>query len=169
MIRYKFLAAAAFGLLAALPMAAPSLAQEMGRPPMGGGMHDDHSQFMMLLHSANLTQAQQSQIHVILNSQHEQTRAMHHQLEVLHQQISDKLLSSGSVSAADLKPLVDKASRIEATLNQSRAETAVSIRNVLTADQLNHVAQVHAKLRSLHSQVESLMGHQDGPPDDGND
>ena len=163
MIRYKFLAAAAFGLLASLPLVAQ--AQEMGHM---GGMHGDHSQFMMLLHSANLTQAQQSQIHLILNAQREQTRAMHKQLETLHEQISDKLLSSGSVSAADLKPLVDKASHIEAALNQSRAETAVSIRNVLTADQLGHVAQVHAKLKSLHSQVQSLMGH-GAPEDDGND
>jgi Spy/CpxP family protein refolding chaperone len=160
MIRHKFLAAAAFGFLAILPLGAQ--AQHMG------GMHGDHSQFMMLLHSANLTQAQQSQIHLILNSQRGQTHAMYQQLEALHEQISDKLLSSGSVAAADLKPLVDKASHIEATLNQSRTETAIAIRNVLTADQLSHVAQVHAKLKSLHTQVQSLMGH-GAPEDDGND
>ena len=94
---------------------------------------------------------------------------MHQKLEALHEQISDKLLSAGSVSASDLKSLVDKASHIEAALNESRTETAVAIRNVLTADQLSHVAQVHAKLRSLHSQVQSLMGHEEGPAEDGND
>ena len=164
MIRHKFLAAAAVSLMAALPLAAQ--AQGMGHmgPPRG-----DHSQFMMLLHSANLTQAQQSQIHTILDSQRGKTRAMHQKLEALHEQISDKLLSAGAVSASDLKSLVDKASHIEAALNESRTETAVAIRNVLTADQLSHVAQVHAKLRSLHSQVQSLMGHEEGPPEDGND
>lgn len=166
MIRHKFLAAAAVSLMAALPLAAQ--AQGMGHmgPPHGGG---DHSQFMMLLHSANLTQQQQSQIHTILDSQREKTRSMHQKLEALHEQISDKLLSAGSVSASDLKALVDKASHIEAALNESRTETAIAIRNVLTADQLSHVAQVHAKLRSLHSQVRSLMGHEEGPPEDGND
>jgi Spy/CpxP family protein refolding chaperone len=162
MIRHKFLAAAAVSLMAALPLAAQAQEGHMG-PPRGG----DHSQFMMLLHSANLTQQQQSQIHTILDSQREKTRSMHQKLEALHEQISDKLLSAGAVSASDLKPLVDRASHIEAALNESRTETAVAIRNVLTADQLGHVAQVHAKLRSLHSQVQSLMGH--GAPDEGND
>lgn len=166
MIRYKFLAAAALGFLAALPMTTQAAsAQSMGHM---GGMHGGHSQFLMLLHSANLTQAQQSQIHLILDSHKAQMRSLHQQLESLHSQISDKLLSSGSVSSADLKPLVDKASHIEATLNQSMTDTALSIRNVLTPDQLSHVAQVHDKLRSLHTQVQSLMGH-GAPQDDGND
>jgi hypothetical protein len=36
--------------------------------------------------------------------------------------------------------------------------TALAIRNVLTSDQINRLAQVHQQLKSLHSQIRSLMG-----------
>ncbi|MEI9929819.1 MAG: hypothetical protein WDM89_04455 [Rhizomicrobium sp.] len=70
MIRHK-LAAAAFGLLAALPFAIqPASAQGMGgfHEGMGGGMHGDSGHFMMMLKSANLTAAQESQVHLILTT-----------------------------------------------------------------------------------------------------
>ena len=63
-------------------------------------------------------------------------RSLGQQLRSLHGKISDKLLGPGTVTASDLKPLVDKASRIEATLNQSMTDTALSIRNILTPAQI---------------------------------
>ncbi len=162
MIKHK-LAAAAFGLLVALPFAVqPVAAQGMGGMPhggMGGGMHGDGGHFMMMLKSANLTDAQQAQVHLILNNSRTQMRSLHQQLMSLHEKISDKLLSSGSVTSADLKPLVEKASRLEATLNENMTETALSIRNVLTPAQITKLADVHAKLRNLHQQVQGIMGH----------
>lgn len=169
MISKKFLAAATIGLFVALPLTAQTgSAQGMGGHDHGAmsGMHAGHSPFLMLLKSANLTPAQQSQVHLILNSNRMQMMSLHHQLEKLHQQIADKLLSSGAVTSADLKPLVDKASSMEAKLNQNMADTAVSIRNVLTAAQVAKLAEVHNKLRSLHEQVQNLMGSKNGAPDD---
>ncbi|MBV8978551.1 MAG: periplasmic heavy metal sensor [Alphaproteobacteria bacterium] len=167
MISKKLLLSAAFALMASA--ASPALAQEMGgmgHPHQMGEMHGGHSAFMMLLHSANLTPEQRAQVGQILTAHHSQTTAMHRQLQDLHEKIADKILGSGTVTSADLKPLVDQASRLEAKLNENMADTAVAIRNLLTADQVKHLAEVHAKLRAIHSQVQSLMGAGGAMPDD---
>jgi Spy/CpxP family protein refolding chaperone len=173
MIRNK-LAAAAFGLLVALPLSVQTAAAQgmhgfdHGGPGGPGGMHGgDGSRFLMLLKSANLTQAQEAQVRLILNSNRTQMRSLHQQLQSLHEKISDKLLGPGTVAASDLKPLIDKASHIEATLNQSMADTALSIRNILTPAQVAKLADVHAKLNSIHKQIQGLMGHGDDMPPDG--
>ena len=170
MIRNK-LAAAVFGLLVALPLTAQTgFAQGMhgfGHGPMGGMHGGDSSHFLMLLKSANLTPAQESQVHLILNSNRMQMRSLGQQLRSLHEKISDKLLGPGTVTASDLKPLVDKASHIEATLNQSMTDTALSIRNILTPAQIAKLAEVHAKLDSIHKQIQGIMGHGEDGPEDG--
>lgn len=170
MIRNK-LAAAALGLLVALPLTAQTGAAEgMGgfsHGGMHGGMHGDGSRFLMLLKSANLTAAQQAQVHLILNTNRAQMQSLRQQLMGLHEQISNKLLGPGTVTAADLKPLVDKASHLEAKLNQSMTDTALSIRNVLTPAQVAELAEVHAKLNSIHKQIQGIMGHGEDAPEDG--
>ncbi len=146
MIRNK-LAAAALGLLVALPVAAS--AQGMGggfsHGGMRGGMHGDSGHFLMMLKSANLTAAQQSQVQLILSTNRQQMQSLRQQLMSIHEKISDKLLGTGSVTSADLKPLVDKASHLEAALNQNMTDTALSVRNVLTPAQVAKLADVHAK------------------------
>ncbi len=160
MLRNK-LAAAALGLLVALPVAAS--AQGMGGSalrPGGprGGMHGDSGHFLMLLKSANLTAAQEAQVHLILNNNRAQMQSLHQQLMTLHEKISNKLLGAGTVTSADLKPLVDKASRLEATLKQNMTDTALSVRNVLTPAQVAKLADVHAKLDNIHQQIQGIMG-----------
>jgi len=165
MIRSKYLAGTILSLACALS-AQPTLAQgmDMHSPSMAmhshgmGAMHMGGSPFLMLLKSANLTPAQQSQVRLILNSNRAQMQSLHRQLMTLHEQIAGKLLTPGQVTSADLKPLIQKASSLEADLNQNMAETAVAIRNVLTADQVKRLAEVHQKLHSLHTQIQSLMG-----------
>jgi Spy/CpxP family protein refolding chaperone len=160
MIRNK-LAAAAIGLLVALPLAASAQGAGGGfsHGGMHGGMHQDGGRFLMMLKAANLTAAQQSQVHLILSTNRGQMQSLRQQLMSIHEQISDKLLSTGSVSAADLKPLVTKASHLEATLNENMTDTAVAIRNVLTPAQVSKLAEVHAKMRSIHQQIQGIMGH----------
>ncbi|HEX3945079.1 MAG TPA: periplasmic heavy metal sensor [Rhizomicrobium sp.] len=158
------LAALSAGLLCAQPLAAqPSAAQPMSMAGLGhhgmGGMHG--SPFLMLLQSADLTPAQQSQIQLILNSNKAQMEALHAQLQSVHEQFAAKLLGQGSVSTANLKPLVEQATRAEAALTQNMADTAVAVRNVLTPEQVKKLADVHRKLHSLHNQIRGLMGSGD--------
>lgn len=166
---HKLVAAAiSLGLLAT-PLAAQTAAAERIEMQIGGhgmgGMHG--SPFMMLLRSANLTQAQQQQIQLILNSNKAQMEAAHAQLQSVHEQVAAKLLGQGSVTAAELKPLVDQAVRAEADLTENMATTALAVRNVLTADQIKKLADVHRKLHTLHNQIQGLMGSGDdsGGPD----
>lgn len=175
MIRSKLLAAAALGLFVALPLATqPASAEGMGMGPGGmahasmGGMHGG-SPFLMLLKSANLTAEQQSQVRLILNSNKTEMMSLHKQLMGLHEQIAAKLLSPGAVTSADLKPLVQQVSRIEEKLNQSMADTAVSIRNVLTPAQVSKLAEVHNKLHKLHTEIQGIMGPEGDAHDDSDD
>lgn len=168
--KFRF-ASVTLGLLSAPLMAAPSTAQGMV-PGMGmghgGGMMGMHgSPFMMLLKQANLSSSQQQQVQLILNSDRARMEGIHKQLFAVHEQIAGKLFGPGAVTSADMKPLVTQASKLESELNQSMADTAIAIRNVLTADQIKHLAEVQQKLHSLHAQMQGLMGHP-GPDDDEN-
>jgi Spy/CpxP family protein refolding chaperone len=162
------IAALSLGLLAT-PLATQTAVAQRIEMHMGdhgmGGMHG--SPFMMLLRSANLTPAQQQQVQLILNSNKAQMEELHAQLQAAHEQFAAKLLGQGSVTTADLKPLVDQASRAEAELTANMASTAVALRNVLTADQIKKLADVHRKLHTLHNQIQGLMGSGDdaGGPD----
>jgi periplasmic protein CpxP/Spy len=145
---------------AALFFAQPVCAQGNNHGHMGhmGFMHEGGSPFMMLLRSANLTSAQKSQVHDILHSERQQMKSVYQQMHAIHEQIAEKLLSSGSVTPAQLAPLEQKMSKYQQEIDQSMVDTALSIRGVLTADQISRLAQVHEQLKSLHSQIQSLMG-----------
>ena len=175
----KLLLASAAALFFALPASAQNSMSSMssmsapaghgGMGHMGGHMgmgHDGGSPFMMLLKSANLTDAQKQQVHEILKSERQQMKSVHQQFEAVHEQLADKLLSNGKVTAADLAPLEQKAYRYQQQLDQSMVDTALSIRNILTSDQLNHLAQVHKQLQSLNSQIKNIMGSDQEQPED---
>lgn len=170
---FALAAAASLGLLCAQP----SLAQSGPAPDTGmgdlhhsalSGMHVSGALFQMLLRSANLTRAQQTQVQVILNANMAQMQGLHQQLQALHEQIAGKLLSPGAVSAADIRPLVQEATRLEGQLNQNMADTALAIRNVLTPEQIGRLAEMHHKLQNLHTQIQSLMGSSHGAADPDN-
>lgn len=161
----KLAAAAVFGLMCAGPFALqPASAQMMamaggmgGHEAMGSmGMHG--SPFLMLLRSANLSAEQRAQVQQILQSDQGQMHTLHQQFEKLHEQIAEKLLGTGRVSDADMKPLVAQASQLQQQMDANMIETAVAIRNILTPEQVAKLAQVHKQLQSLHSQIQSLMG-----------
>ena len=166
MTRSKLAVAAAFGLLCAQPLMTQAASAQCGGMAMPGGgmghsamgMHGGGSPFLMLLRSASLTPAQQSQVQLILNSNKTQMQGLHQQLFTLHEQIAAKLLGPGAVTAGDLRPLIQQASRLEADLNHNMADTALAIRNILTPQQVKRLAEVHLKLHSLHMQIQKLMG-----------
>jgi Spy/CpxP family protein refolding chaperone len=149
------------GPLAAQPMSSPP--EHAGMHHMGGmgrmgGMHDGGSAFMMLLRSADLTAAQRGQLRDILQAQKAQMKAVHRQFRQVHEQLAEKLLSPGTVTAAELAPLEQKALHCQQQIDHGMIDTALAIRNILTPDQLSRVSQVHQKLESLHAQIRSVMG-----------
>ena len=121
---------------------------------------------MMLLKSANLTDSQRAQVREILKSEHAQMKTVHQEFMAIHEQLADKLLSPGKVTAAELAPLEQKAYRYQQQIDQGMIDTALAIRNILTSDQLNHLSQVNKQLESLHSQIQSVMGSDQEEPED---
>jgi Spy/CpxP family protein refolding chaperone len=152
-------ATAAIGLFCAPPLLAqtPTATTNAGGGLGHHAMHGSFSHFGMLLKSANLTTAQQAQVHQILEANKAQSKALFLQLKAVREQISAKLLAT-SVTAANLAPLQQQLTHTQQLMNQDMIDTALAIRNVLTPEQVARLAQVHQQLQGLHQQIESLMG-----------
>jgi Spy/CpxP family protein refolding chaperone len=136
----------------------------MGPPPGGpfGGPMDGPPlvppPVMMALRAAALTPTQQKQIHDIMAASRTTSDPLMQQMHSIRDQIADKLLSSGSVSAADLAPLLAQQTAIQQQLDSQMISTAIQIRGVLTPDQLSRVASVNEKLKAIHTQIDSILG-----------
>lgn len=118
---------------------------------------------MMGLQAAHLTADQQDQVNQILQSNHAQVEPLIQQLQSIHEQIADKLLAPGTVTASDLAPLEDQAAQLDAKIQQQALNASVKIRSLLTSDQLAQMAQFHKKMGALQSQMRSLMSQ--SPPE----
>ena len=139
----------------------------MGPPPEGmmmGGPPPVPPPLMMALRAANLSDAQKTQVHDILSSSRTSSASQMEQMHSIREQIADKLLSSGTVSASDLAPLLAQESTLQQQLDTQMISTAIQIRGVLTADQLSKVAAAHEKLKQIHSQIDAILGPPDAPP-----
>lgn len=138
-------------------MGGPPGGMMMGGPPIPPPL-------MMALRAANLSDAQKTQVHAIVDSSRKSAAPLMEQMHSIHEQIADKLLSSGSVSASDVTPLLTQQSQIQQQLDTQMVSTAIQIRGVLTSDQLTKVASVSAQLKQIHSQIESILGPPDALP-----
>ncbi len=109
---------------------------------------------MMLVTSANLTPDQQIQVERLLESNREEVAPLFLHLHSLHERIASELLSPGSISMSDLDPLRQRAARIQGSIDQRMLNTALKIRNLMTADQRSRIVQVNQKLQT---QAEKIM------------
>jgi Spy/CpxP family protein refolding chaperone len=99
-----------------------------------------------------------------MDSSRKTTMPLMQQMHSIREQIADKLLSSGSVSASDLAPLLTQQSQIQQRLDSQMVSTAIQIRGVLTTNQLSKVAAANEKLKQVHSEIESILGPPDASP-----
>jgi Spy/CpxP family protein refolding chaperone len=133
-----------------------SLAQPAFRPHgHEGGMPVP---LMMILKQANLTTDQQNQVHQIMSANWTAAKPLIQQLHSIQQQIADKFLSTGSVTAADFAPLQQQENQIHQQLDQQMLNSALQIRGLLTPDQLAKVSNLHNQLESLRQQIRTLLG-----------
>lgn len=113
--------------------------------------------FTMALRTANLTADQQAKMSQILDSDRTNSMAAMRQLHSIHEQIASKLLSTGSVSEADLNPLAKQAAEIDQEMQQRALTTALRIRAILTPDQIARMSQFRAQMISINAQIQKLM------------
>src|SRR5262249_42636525 len=139
---------------------APAGAQVQG-PPHGRGPRGawGGAGFMLgvPLHSLNLTPDQQTQVTSIMSTYRSQAKPIVQQLRQAQGDLSDKLLASGQLQAADLQSQLQTISQLRSQLLQLSAQATLEVRNLLTPDQLAAAAQTKAKLKDLRSQMHQLM------------
>jgi len=109
---------------------------------------------MMLVTSANLTPDQQIRVEQLLESNRAEVAPLFVRLHSLHERIASELLGPGSVSKSDLDPLRQRAARIQGRIDERMLDTALQIRNVMTAEQRSRVIGVNQK---MHAQVARIM------------
>lgn len=109
------------------------------------------------LRGVTLTDAQKEQVKSIEQAGWAQAKAGFEQMRGVHEQVMQRLLSPGSVSEADLAPLVQQEEQLRAQLDQQRLARALEIRQVLTPQQLAEAASKHQQMESLHQQERAVM------------
>jgi hypothetical protein len=119
---------------------------------------------LMGMQAAHLSADQQQKVNRILQSNRSQTVALIEQLHSLHEQIANKLLAPGTISASDLAPLEEQAAQLDAQIQQKALDASVQIRALLTPDQVTRMAQFHQKMSALQAQMRSLMNEAAPPP-----
>jgi Spy/CpxP family protein refolding chaperone len=117
---------------------------------------------MMMIRHANLTPEQQARVHQIMGSSLTRAQPLMKQLKDINDQIGDKLMSAGPLSASELEPLQQQENRIHQQLDEQSLTAALQIRGLLTPQQLAKAADLHNKLKSLRQQMDALIG-ENGP------
>jgi Spy/CpxP family protein refolding chaperone len=145
----------AIALMVLMFSAAPASAQPVG---IGGPGDPMPMPLMMLTRQANLTSDQQAKVHNIMRSNFSQAQPLLKQLRGVHDQIADKLMSTGTVSPSDLAPLQAQETQIQQQLDSQMMSTALQIRGLLSKEQLTRIANLHNQLKSLRAQIDELLG-----------
>lgn len=159
----------AIALVAAVAHVASSSSGAGG--PMGpGGFHRMHRgmnvlgmPLPLLLHTANLTDAQKQQIRTIFENRRAARKAEMQQLKAAREAIAAKYLSSGTVTASDLAPSVATITQLHAQMTNERIQDAIAVRNVLTPAQLAQISATKTKLDSIRSEMKSLWVQSGSP------
>lgn len=160
MLKRNFIAAGMLaGLMAPLvaPLMASVAAQAQPGPGFHGGFHHES-----LLEGVTLTDAQQTQVHALRKASWQATRPIMQQLHAVQEQIDSALLSSGTVTEANLAPLVQQKESLMQQLDAQHVSEQIAVRNLLTADQIAQASTSHAKLEALHAQ-EMTLRRQNAP------
>ncbi len=128
----------------------------MGHHGMHGGMDALGVPLPLLLKTANLTDAQKTQIHAIFQARHASRKAEYQQLKAAKEAIAAKYTSTGTVAAADLSSSVSTITQLQSQMTNEQVQDAIAIRNVLTPAQLAQISATKAKLDQIHAEMKAL-------------
>jgi Spy/CpxP family protein refolding chaperone len=149
------------GCLVALGAFSTRANAQMGPPHGEGG--GELGPLKMLLRNANLTEDQQTQVHQLMQSQRSQVQPIEKQIRALREQMADKLLSVGTVTAADFASMQQQMAQLRSQLADQTLKTALKIRALLSNDQLNRMNQVSQRLQAIHREMETIMNPEGAP------
>ncbi len=121
--------------------------------PGGFGHHHGDDE---LFRGVAMSDAQRDEIRKIEQAGWTQAKGAFSQMRSVHEQVMARLLAPGSVSEADLAPLVQQEQALRAQLDEQRLASALQMRQVLTPQQLAQAAAQHEQLESLHEQEHQI-------------
>jgi len=134
-------------------------AQDHGMGHWGGGGYGDRL-IIRLFSKVGLTDDQKAQMKEVMAKHRPAFQTLRQQLHTARDEITDKLLRPDQLSATDLQPLVDHGSQLWEQLVQEGINTLVEMRALLTPDQLALASRMKDQLRTLHTQMQSVLGGQ---------
>ncbi len=125
-----------------------------GHGGLPGGRH--------VLHALALSADQKQGVHDILREHRPTLAQLGANERAARQAIADKLLGTGTVTVTqnDLDALVQQESQAGTALMRERLATALEVRKVLTSEQIQKAATIHAGMKQLHDQMRQLLGSQ---------
>jgi Spy/CpxP family protein refolding chaperone len=134
----------------------PHLGGMHGGPMCGGGGGGGRLLGLML-HHANLSPDQSTQVHQIMESGRAQNAALAAQLKTATENLTNKLLTPGPLTAQDVDAQFQQITQLRTQMAQQRLATTLAARAVLSSDQVTSVAQLKNQMQQLHAQMRSLM------------
>jgi Spy/CpxP family protein refolding chaperone len=111
-----------------------------------------------VLHALALSADQKQGVHDILREHRPTLAQLRANEKAARQAIADKLLGTGTVTQNDLDALAQQESQARTALMRERLATALEVRKVLTPDQIQKAATIHAGMKQLHDQMRQLLG-----------
>ena len=141
----------------------------MGRHGGPGGPGGEERLPIRLL-VKEMTPEQRRQVREIFMADRGARRDVMKQLRDAHEALGDKMLAGGTVSDADVAPLLDKIASLHRQLLDHGAKTMLQVRTIATPAQLAEAAKTKQRLDELHDEIARLLGKpsddDDGPPVD---
>jgi len=113
-----------------------------------------------VLHALDLSADQKQGVHDIFREHRPTLAQLGANERAARQAIADKLLGTGTVAQNDLDALVQQESQARTALMRERLATALEVRKVLTSEQIQKAATIHAGMKQLHDQMRQLLGSQ---------
>ena len=111
----------------------------------------------LVLKHAKLSPEQTKQVQTIMDTDRQALRSLFTQLEAANSQLTHKLFAAGTIQAADLTPQVQQISQLRQQLMEQGVKTALSIRAILTPEQLAKVSQLNERIQKLHAEMRSIF------------
>jgi len=142
-----------------------ALAIASNSPAFGHGMHEHGACGALpgggrMLQTLDLSADQKQKTQDILTAHRPTLAQLAATEKAAKQALADRLLGTGSVTQQDIDALVQQETRAQGALMRERLATALETRNVLTPEQIQKAATIHAGMNYLHAQMRKLLGKQ---------
>jgi Spy/CpxP family protein refolding chaperone len=147
------------GIVVVVLWTAGGYAQDRGMGPLGGGGYGDRF-ILRLFSKVGLTDDQKAQMKAVIAKHRQNFHDFRQQLHAMRDELTDKLLNSDPLSTTDLQTFVDQGAKLHEQLLQEGINTLVEMRALLTPDQLALASRMKDQLRTLHTQMQNVLGGQ---------